>query len=413
MRSLAAEVGHSMADPAEVTRRLAESGSARPFRPVGLVSSPLSVALLHSELHQAGLPGRWDAAAMTWFDLALRQAAGRRLGAGLIEGVAGYVVALSSLAAWHPPAERTLSRFVELLSGYVLSKVRPRRKHVLTTDFDILYGASGVLLALLLVSDAGNGRSFGTARSAEAVRRCADELTDYARFQGGFPSLVCTREGCLRPEEFLGDQVDLGMAHGVPGVVSALSALTLSPQADPRATEAGATLARWLGDQGGTGPCGPEWAAVVFTDSGMRPRRSRTAWCYGSPGVALALHRAGTAFAQPELSRRAAVVASNLRERSAEDPILRTASICHGVAGVALVASIVGGDTVEMSRLLAQECARLPGPFVVRDRRGGYDTDDVPEDDAGYLSGSSGVGLAALHLAGHPTEGFLRGALLG
>jgi hypothetical protein len=125
---------------------------------------------------------------------------------------------------------------------------------------------------------------------------------------------------------------DLGVAHGVPGVIGLLSRARRVVR-DCRMRGLCEDAARWLRAQdAATGfpaliaPPSPDvWDRFsrLGTDPGVRPS-PRVAWCYGDPGIA-----AATWTAAPELARAAALRCA--RHAGAT----RNASLSDGAAGLA------------------------------------------------------------------------------
>lgn len=416
LRSLAEQIGATLTEPRRVRQALDADPGANPLRPVGLGSGALGIVLALSELHLAGLPGRWDAAAVAWARTAMRATVrAGHLSPGLNSGTAGYVVALRSLATWHAPSRSVLERFVDLLAEQALDRPRPGAHPAHPADVDLLYGVSGMVMGLLDAQESDAGRAGSRERVAAAVERSIEDLTHYAEIDGGRPRALYPADAA--PVDDRGDRrvtasyVDLGMAHGVPGVISALSRLVTAGHSSPRMAAALAELAGWLVDQGTDRKNGRDWPYMVFPDEpGTNGTSSRTAWCYGAPGVALALHRAGVALSDDALRDRAYEVARTLPQRCTEDPRLTDAGLCHGVAGIAVAASLAGSRADLLGGLLVDACHRLPGLDGQPTRQ---TTDHCSAPDASPLTGSSGVVLAALHASGPGVSAFDRGSLLG
>ena len=180
---------------------------------------------------------------------------------------------------------------------------------------------------------------------------------------------------------------DLGLAHGVPGVICFLSALY---ELDPHA-ETAALLARLVGwmraqrESGGPWPY-PSWV----TPEGYR-QRGKLAWCYGPLGVALALDRAGRALGRAEWIAEAAE--ATRRCAAAADAFLTVVDepyFCHGTSGIAMLFDLLGrGDAASLYREKSLD-------LVERDLHtlapSGED-DDLRVYRTSFLSGYAGVAL--------------------
>lgn len=125
---------------------------------------------------------------------------------------------------------------------------------------------------------------------------------------------------------------DLGVSHGVPGIIAFLSSAMASGHAPP---ETGKTLdgaVNWLlaRQLPPSAPCRFPWTHVP----GLTPRPARLAWCYGDPGVCAALAGAAAAAGRMDWWTRASACARGTTRRSAADGDVSDVSLCHGAAGL-------------------------------------------------------------------------------
>ncbi|HEV7518070.1 MAG TPA: lanthionine synthetase LanC family protein, partial [Thermoanaerobaculia bacterium] len=204
---------------------------------------------------------------------------------------------------------------------------------------------------------------------------------------------------------------NLGVAHGVPGVIGFL-ALALDAAAGlPAATAEEArrllegavdwVLAQRL----------PTGAASLFPYNftpGMEPSASRLAWCYGDLGIAATLLAAARVAGEPAWEAEALVTARHAAARPAEGAGVVDAGLCHGAAGVAHLFNRLhqasGDDALGAAarawfgRALA---LRQPGEGIGGFRAWLPDGADRAGDlgwrsDPGFLTGVAGIGLALL-----------------
>lgn len=198
---------------------------------------------------------------------------------------------------------------------------------------------------------------------------------------------------------------NLGLAHGIPGP---LTLMALSWQADVRvpgqeeAMEAIVDeLLRWRLPEG-------LWpSAIGFEQFLAGPdatgdlSRAVCGWCYGTPGVARALHLAGTALGRADWQHtavRALDVALELRHTEMTD-----SSLCHGWAGLLQTTwrmAREGGDASlarrvpELARhLMDTYDPELPFGFFYR-RRISRPGMKLAPHRAGFLEGAAGAALA-------------------
>lgn len=158
---------------------------------------------------------------------------------------------------------------------------------------------------------------------------------------------------------------DLGLAHGQPGLLVALSL----------AVEAGISAAEPLWEAGLGGLFGligdadpmPRWVGGHEAPSGPH------AWCYGPAGVGAALARMGRRLGRAELERRGYDMACN----ALLQPVVAGAAsgLCHGPVSALAMARAVGHP--EATSRWTAEARALPAP-----------------EDPGLLNGRAGVALA-------------------
>lgn len=134
-------------------------------------------------------------------------------------------------------------------------------------------------------------------------------------------------------EERPDGHVNVGFAHGVPGIVAFLAAAADADVAGTRDLLEPAL--RWLRAQ--RLPPGERSAFPKLVVPGRRPRGTRLAWCYGDPGVAVALLLAGRALGDGDVVEQARDVARRCAGQSPEGVDgdgVDGPTLCHGSAGL-------------------------------------------------------------------------------
>ena len=204
-------------------------------------------------------------------------------------------------------------------------------------------------------------------------------------------------------ELFPAGNYNLGVAHGMPGVIALLGlAQTAGVECRPLLDGAVAwLLAQKL----------PPGSGSVFSYSvgaGVEPKPTRVAWCYGDLGIAATLLVAGRAVGERDWEREAAAIARQVAERTLEDSGMQDGGICHGAAGIAHLFNRLHQATGDPALAAAARqwidqtlALRQPGVGI-----GGFqmwvpneERDLGWRDEAGLLTGSAGVGLALLAAA--------------
>jgi hypothetical protein len=205
---------------------------------------------------------------------------------------------------------------------------------------------------------------------------------------------------------------NLGLAHGVPGVVALLgqACAAVSPLAQRGSGEGRETArallegaVKWLLARQGTGGF-PAWLEPGKAADGPAP----LGWCYGDPGVAVALLGAARCVGELDWERKARAVARRAARRSPEETGVADAGLCHGAAGLGHLFNRLFQATGEpvlaeaarfwFDRTLA---LREPGQGI-----GGYRAWAPGDNGArtwvaepGLLTGAAGVALALLAAA--------------
>jgi lantibiotic biosynthesis protein len=175
---------------------------------------------------------------------------------------------------------------------------------------------------------------------------------------------------------------DCGVAHGVPGMIAVLARAARTTD-DATAGSLSADALRWLAARkclDGQFPALVPPAQLArgsspFLLSAITRPTSRTAWCYGDPGIAAALWRVS-----PELARETALAAAARAECSVGD-----AGLCHGAAGLAHLYNRFYQATGE-ALLRDAACDWFARTLAMQHARRGH----------GLLEGTIGIGLALL-----------------
>ena len=202
---------------------------------------------------------------------------------------------------------------------------------------------------------------------------------------------------------------DLGVAHGMPGIVAVLAGAV---RADVAAAEARRLLDgvwRYLLAQRLPEP-GASFPASIFPGTEAKP--GRAAWCYGTPGATLTLFSAARVLG--DTAREAEVLA--LAREAAKRPVAASgvvdAGLCHGSAGLTHIFNRffqATGESVfaDAARTWLEHTLALktPGQGIGGYAAWGRDAEDTPAWVArpGLLEGTAGVALALL-AAASPVE---------
>jgi class I lanthipeptide synthase len=198
---------------------------------------------------------------------------------------------------------------------------------------------------------------------------------------------------------------NLGVAHGTPGVIALLARICAAGVAADRASSLLAGAVPWLLAQ--KLPAGENSVFPYGVGHDIRIRPARTAWCYGDPGIAVALLAAGRAAGRPEWEREALALARTVARRLPASCGVEDAGLCHGAAGLGHVLNRLHQATGDPELLTAArawfgralaywEPGQGIGGFLAFTPPAGEFDRLVWNEDAGFLAGSAGIALALL-----------------
>lgn len=227
----------------------------------------------------------------------------------------------------------------------------------------------------------------------DGLARVVAQLVARSRAQPDGAAWETTRDG----RTFL----DCGAAHGAAGVIALLGkAHELGVASDPSLLAAAMS---WLWAQAGPVTPRGRFPAQVAPPRAAHP--TRTAWCYGDPGVALLTWSACTRSGASTADARALVAL--VAERDPQATGIVDAGLCHGASGLGHLlgrayaasgdAALRAASTRWFERALAFRRAGGIGGFW-SPPPGGQAGDWSPAP--GFLEGATGIGLTLLGALG-------------
>ncbi len=283
---------------------------------------------------------------------------------------------------------------VHHLDGWILDTARPDRVDPVDVALSSLLGTSPWTTDVDLVSGlVGLGTyALGRLPRPEALRcleLVVDRLAETARETGDGLTWLTPPERLpdWQRREAPNGYYNIGLAHGVPGIVSLLGhvwAAGVAPATSCRLLDGAVAwmLAQEVEPDGG--PLFPAWVAP-----GAPTRRGPLHWCYGDPGLAAALLAAGHATGRSDWQDKAADIALRSSRLNADGSGVADAGICHGSAGLAHIYNRFWQSTGDPA------FAAVARSWVAR-------TPDLlaRTPAAGFLEGSAGIGLVLLSALG-------------
>lgn len=197
---------------------------------------------------------------------------------------------------------------------------------------------------------------------------------------------------------------NLGVAHGLPGVLPVLAGACAAGVAADRARPLLDDAVRWLLArrlEPGFGSCF-DTTYAPWED----PQPSRLAWCYGDPGIAAALLATARAVGEPAWEREALDIGLQAAARPEPQSLVRDAGLCHGAAGLGHLFNRLYQSTGE-ERFAETARFWLERTLGFQERGEGvagfraWEVNQATKEpgwrsEAGFLEGATGVGLALL-----------------
>lgn len=403
------EVAQRLREPGavEAIADLANAQAGNPQRrhwlPESVGSGPLSVALLFAHMDRCFPHDGWASAAHHQLEQAVRRIEAierfERCADGVITGIAGMCFTTYYMANGTHRYARLLAKLDSLLIERVsrdLGLLDSAGGRISWTDFDLIGGLSGICRYLLL-----------RRHCPEAVAVLHDGL-DHLIF---LSHRLDSSPGYFTPVELLPTHLhrelypcgytDCGLAHGVPGPLATLALATTAGVDRPGQHDSIRHLASWICEQRCDDEWGPNWPMGVGRGQPDKRYPVRSAWCYGPPGVAVALRHAAEALGDGGLRQLSIQAFEAVANRPPQVRGIFSPIICHGVAGVlqATLRCVNSGHV--RSRALVVFANRL-----VQDLVRGFDSDaplgfrdidgDLRIDSPAFLDGAAGVVMALL-----------------
>jgi hypothetical protein len=378
-----ADVGWAIAASGQLLARYASQGAARADRAWIDAGPPIlgSVVLALDP----NLGSTVDSALARWLDDVQEHASH----AGLFGGLAGLLVGLHIASEREPRYRRVEIAAIDALASWCRNHPW-RTRHVAWEDYDLVSGPSGVALAMLFVNaDEGSG-----------LGDCLSHLSGFAN-AADLSALAVTGYATDPDRSWNEGLVNLGMAHGVTGVIATLAH---AERVRPRTMTESAlgVMVNWLMERSGIDDGLVSWppGSAPRNRSGLGRTGRRQAWCYGTPGVAGSLLAAGNALNDQRVQGIASNAFRTFCERFQPNRYLDPAPLdgrfgfCHGAAGTLAIA-----DTFARARV-------LPESITLRQRLADFIADErdpiiaLGATDMTLLNGASGILATYLASAG-------------
>lgn len=192
-------------------------------------------------------------------------------------------------------------------------------------------------------------------------------------------------------------EFNLGLAHGVPGIISVLIPALSVPELHDRAKKLVVNACNWLLKQESI----EQNRACFFAPLAGSSEVSRLGWCYGDLTIATTLQRVGTALGISTFIEKAKDIAKFSASRTVREAQLVDTGLCHGSAGLAIIFKQLHQQLEEPSCLAASDFwfSYTLNSFQQKGKAGFYRFSGLTkeyEENTSFLSGYAGIGLAVL-----------------
>jgi hypothetical protein len=349
-----------------------------------LAGGAAGLALLHGYLAQAAC-GKDSAAAARCLERATAAVADNPTSASLYSGLTGVGWALAHLRGRWPDldGEEDVAEIDEALLDHLDRSPWP-------DDYDLISGLVGFGVYAL--------ERLPRPAAVTCLERVLDRLAETAEHRP--EGITWWTDPAWLPaetrEKYPRGYYNLGLAHGVAGVIALLGQACASGVAVARARALLEGAVRWLLARQGPG------GFTYWAGPGGDDKPARLAWCYGDPGVAAALLGAARCVGEPGWERAALAIARRAAQRPPAESGVIDVGLCHGAAGLGHLFNRMFQATGET---WLADAARSWFERALGMRRagrgvGGYEAwlsgDMTWMTEPGLLTGAAGIALALL-----------------
>lgn len=365
-------------------------GAARPVDrgDASLSGGSAGLAVCHAMLARAhgGRPAAGPAAAQAaaCLDHAISSLAAAPASAALYSGFTGVAWAAELVDGLLGTGDGDRNETIDAAVASLLHRELPE-----AVPYDLINGLTGLGVYALVRRPGAAGADCLAAvvhQLARRARRDSDGVYWWTP-----PALLL---GPQR-ERYPDGGVDLGVAHGMAGVLPLLARAHALGAGGDVAGPLLADAVRWL--LAHLVPDGSGQTAPGFVAAGTGAAAARTAWCYGDPGVAMALLLAARDAGEPGWAEAATRLALHAAARPAGQTGVADAGLCHGTAGLAHLFN-------RMHQLTGEPDLARAAVFWIERTLALCAGPDPAWNGPGLLEGAAGIALAlvAAYTAAEP-----------
>ncbi|MBR7833493.1 hypothetical protein KDL01_09465 [Actinospica durhamensis] len=363
-------------------------------------------ALLHARL--SAVDDCFATAAVEhWNRLAIHIRQRGSTGSGIFTGLGSVAASLIIGASYLPDAQRLhdqCAAAARWLSAHAIAIAEQQHDRLRSCEpptswaaYDVICGLAGIGRVLMAAVD--QGHEHVTIGLEAALQTLTAMINSGSESRPGWwlPPDAHPSAAQVHPS----GAAATGTAHGIAGPLALLAVARIAghdvPGQEKGIRAAADWLLRWRDPATEMWP--PRITGYELECGKAAPVRGRhDAWCYGIPGIAVALAQAARATSEDKYQVTAHQAMRSLAARGSPTWDVEGPTLCHGYAGI-LAAS---DDHPGLAELAARRIETVANPrhryLVQHSERGAL------EDDPGLLTGAAGAALALADHAGLPSS---------
>ena len=296
-----------------------------------------------------------------------------------------------------PAVEEKCSTLFAIEDGYYAS------------DYDVISGLSGIGGYLL--------NRINEPRIRSCFDKVVETLVRVISFDGGKPRFHTPTQKAVGTlsESFPTGFVDCGISHGIAGPIAFLGLACIHDAVESDVKRPLRDATQWLTDQAVSDRWGMNWPAAIPTEYIQKERSgtfgkffdpdkpTKTAWCYGAPGISCALWLSGLGLDDGDFQRIAtSAMQAALQKPKSKRYMNSYGTFCHGVAGLMYITLLFAKRTGNrdfvdaVPSLFEQQI----GLYLPQSASGfmRVDFSGDAQQDFGILDGAAGAALSLLAL---------------
>lgn len=311
------------------------------------------------------------------------------------------------------------ARMLQTMNSYLINRVRceyieplqekvQQRTPISSYLYDVISGISGIGRYFLEDLSQPHFQEISQEIAQVLVDMCDEVSIHGKKVHGWYLSSNDPINWDLKNSSSLGN-FNLGLAHGVTGILAFLSSALLRGVHVERQKETIQKIATWIQKKSFYYDSSIQWPDKISWEEEVENKpsekmRYKNAWCYGTPGISRALFLAGKALEDNELIKFALEAYYSISQGDPSDWLPISPSLCHGVAGLLLITKemAIESECKDLLPMLKELDTRLISkyssefPFGFQDVEFDQSGTPIYLNKIGLLDGSVGILLTLL-----------------